>query len=533
MAFLQSGSTCVGHEPCPVCQENGFDKKGNNLARYDDGHGFCFRCDKYFHSNITKNDRTDDLTDTYSDYLAYRNIDRETMKFYDVKTKIAADGKPLEIGFPYPNESYKVRSLSEKSFRSVGEINKAGLFGRNKFPAGSNSTVTITEGELDALSLYQVTRTPTVSVRSSSSAVLDCTLDRSWLNSFERIVIAFDGDGPGRDAVAGVAKLFDFNKVVVVKFPGGNRKDANDFLQAGERSELMTLWKNAKRYLPDTVVSDFDTFKKILLETPQKGIPYPWPTLNFMTYGIRPGESVLITAQEGIGKTEICHAIEYQLLTNTDWPVAAIYIEEPKKRHLQALAGLKLRTPVHLPDCAVEDERILTAVQEVVGQDDRLHLYSHFGSDDPDSILDTIRFCVVARGCRAVILDHITMVVSGLGGSEATQALDYLSTRLEMMVKELNFALIFVSHVNDDGLTRGSRNISKIADIRVDLYRDVTSPDPVVRSTTKLMVSKNRFCGRTGPAGELLFDPVTYTLSEFGIAANDNTPESLYDTKVA
>jgi len=40
-----------------------------------------------------------------------------------------------------------------------------------------------------------------------------------------------------------------------------------------------------------------------------------------------------------------------------------------------------------------------------------------------------------------------------------------------MMVKELDFALIVVSHVNDDGLTRGSRNISKIADIRLDLYR--------------------------------------------------------------
>ena len=84
-----------------------------------------------------------------------------------------------------------------------------------------------------------------------------------------------------------------------------------------------------------------------------------------------------------------------------------------------------------------------------------------------------------------------------------------------MMVKELDFALIVVSHVNDEGLTRGSRNISKIADIRIDLKRDVTSSDPVVRRTTHLTISKNRFCGRTGPAGELLFDPQTYTLEEY------------------
>ncbi len=93
-----------------------------------------------------------------------------------------------------------------------------------------------------------------------------------------------------------------------------------------------------------------------------------------------------------------------------------------------------------------------------------------------------------------------------------------------MMVKELDFSLIVVSHVNDEGLTRGSRNISKIADLRIDLTRDIQSADPVVRRTMHLMISKNRFCGRTGPAGTLLFDPETYTLSEdlgYG-PANDN-----------
>lgn len=247
-----------------------------------------------------------------------------------------------------------------------------------------------------------------------------------------------------------------------------------------------------------------------------------------MTYGIRTGESVLITAQEGVGKTEIMHDIEFKLLTETDDAIGAIYLEEPKRRHLQALAGRHLKRPVHLPDCGVSADETFSAVQEVVRDDDRLHLYSHFGSDDPEVILDTIRFLVSARNCRYILLDHITMVVSGLGGKDERTALDFLSTRLEMMVKELDFALILVSHVNDDGLTRGSRNISKIADIRIDLKRDITSSDPVIRRSTHLTVSKNRFCGRTGPAGVLLFDPMTYTLSEdigYGdpSAANDNS----------
>jgi len=324
-----------------------------------------------------------------------------------------------------------------------------------------------------------------------------------------------------------VTKLFDYSKLYEIKFPGGNRKDANDFVQRGELDQLKALFDNAKKFLPSNIESELRVFKNILFEAPKLGTSYGIPTLDFMTYGIRTGESVLLTAQEGVGKTEVMHKIMYSILKELpDAAVAGIFLEEPKKRLLQALAGIHLNRPVHLPDCGVTDAEIYKAVEAVVKQDDRLHVYSHFGSDDPEHILDTIRFLVSARGCRYVFLDHITMVVSGLGGDNERRALDYLSTRLEMLVKELDFALIVVSHVNDDGLTRGSRNISKIADIRIDLTRDIKSSDPIIRRTTNLMIAKNRFCGRTGPAGQLLFDPATYTLNEdqgYGIsAANDN-----------
>jgi twinkle protein len=117
------------------------------------------------------------------------------------------------------------------------------------------------------------------------------------------------------------------------------------------------------------------------------------------------------------------------------------------------------------------------------------------------------------------------MAVSGLAGEDERRALDHLSTRLEKMVKELDFSLIIVSHVNDFGQTRGSRYISKIADIRIDATRDIVNPDSGIRNTTKLFVSKNRFCGRTGPAGTLIFDPTTYTYSEDLFASNDNQPQ--------
>lgn len=490
-----------GHTYCPKCGSS------DALTKYADGHSHCYSCEDH------KSGKKFDLSNFTYEYLPWRGITKSTMERYGVKTKVDTEGKPVSMGFRYPNGSYKIRLLDKKEFFSEGEITKAGLFGRDKFEAGLSKNITITEGELDALSLNQVCHCPVVSVQSSGSAHRDCSHDREWLNSFERIYLAFDNDSAGREALGRVARLFDYNKIYVLKFT--KRKDANEYLLAGEDSDLRNIWWNAKKYSPVPIISTFSEFETVLEHAPKWGVPYPFPTLTAMTYGIKTSESVLITAQEGVGKTELMHAIEYQLLKETDDAIGAIFIEEPNARHLRALAGIELHKPVHLPDSGITQDQILEALRNVVKVDDRLLVYAHYGSDDPEVLLDLIRFLVSARGCRYILLDHLSMVVSGLSSeADERRALDYLTTRLEMMVVELDFGLIMVSHVNDEGKTRGSRNASKVANIRIDIARDLLHPDPDQCNTTHITVSKNRFGMKTGPAGKLLFNPETYTYTE-------------------
>ena len=501
------------HIQCPSCPSS------DAYCTYEDGHGYCFSCQTYFPPPHKETLLTDEAF-TY-EYLPWRGVSKETMAFFDCKTKIDSSGRPVEIGYKYPNGSYKIRTLAEKNFRTInngsGET-VVGLFGQDKFEAGTYKYLTITEGELDALSLYQVLKAPVVSVRSSSSAARDVSLVRSWANAFERVYLCFDNDTPGREATQQVAKLFDFNKVYEVKLQ--RRKDANEYLQAGEAEELRNIWWTSKRYLPANIISSFEEFKRILTETPKEGVTYPFPTLSKMTYGLRTSESVLITAQEGVGKTELMHTLEHHLLEKTNDNVGAIFMEEPNRRHLQSLAGIQLHSPVHLPDSGRSDAELLSALQKVIGKDERLFIYSHFGSDDPDVLLDTIRFLVSACGCKYILLDHITMAVTGLAGErDERRALDYISTRLEMMVVELDFCLIVVSHVNDDGLTRGSRNIAKVANTRIDLKRNLMSNDPVEQNTTDLFLTKNRFGMKTGHAGRIYFDQ---DLSHYRELGNDN-----------
>jgi len=41
---MQSESYVIRKEPCPKCRELGNDRSGDNLAVYNDGHEYCFRC---------------------------------------------------------------------------------------------------------------------------------------------------------------------------------------------------------------------------------------------------------------------------------------------------------------------------------------------------------------------------------------------------------------------------------------------------------------------------------------------------------
>lgn len=530
------------HQPCPKCRSS------DAATLFLDGRSRCFSCNEWdlyqLNDLIEMGLPADGLAQevrelpiisssnsfTYQ-YVSTRGITTATMEKYGALTKVAEDGTPIAIGFPYTQDgsAQKIRMLHTKQFYSVGEMRNATLFGKHLFPSGSARSITITEGEFDTLAAYQMLASgyPVVSVRSSSSAKQDCQREYEYLNSFERIYLALDADENGQKASQEIARLFDFNKIYHVKLDE-TFKDANGYLTAGKAEVFKRTWWNSKRFVPEGVLSQLSEFDDIIDHSENKvGVPFPFPTLQDKTYGIRTGETILFTAMEGIGKTEIIRAIEHHLLKTTDACIGIIHLEEGKERALKGLAGYELKAPVHLPDSNVSNTDIKHAIHTLVKHDERLHIYSHFGSSDPSVILDTIRFLVTSCNCKYIFLDHITMVVSGLGDDDERKALDYISTRLAMMVEELDFALIFVSHVNDEGRTRGSRNISKVAGTWIELSRDQQALSEEERNTTYLTIKKNRFGAHTGPAGKLFFDFSTFMITEKSLFL---PPEVLHDS---
>jgi twinkle protein len=505
------------HQPCNDCGSS------DALAVYDDGHTFCFSCNKHTNGHSVTDTSTDDFDYTYQ-YVPMRGLTAATMEKFDILTKVDPNGTPVAQGYKYPNGAMKIRNLLKKEFHSKGEMSNATLFGADKFNAGSAKAVTICEGELDAASVYQLlgSKYPSVSVRSASSARRDCAGEFEYLNSFESIYLCFDNDEPGQRAAAEVAGLFNFNKVYHVQLT--KHKDANDYLQAGDVEEFKRIWWNAKKFLPEGIISSNSEVLEIFKEEKSTAVAtYPWATLQELTKGIRYGEVVLLTAMEGVGKTEIFRGLEYHLLQTTEENIGVIHLEEGKRRFFDGVVGYELKTAAHHDPYLTPEEKI-AAYEKAVRRDNRLHFYTHFSSDDPDAILDSIRFMAGACECKFIFLDHITMLVSGTAEGDERRILDYISTKLAGMVEELNFCLFMISHVNDDGKTRGSRNISKIADLHVQLVRNLEATDPIERNTTWLMVKKNRFAAQTGPGGALYFDKDTYMITERTQPQHDMPP---------
>lgn len=490
-------------QPCPC------GKSSDAYSEDSNGNGFCFSgsCGgKFFRNN---QEEAEDKSKYSTAYFPHRGLYERILEQYGTQTKFY-DGTPVETAFFYPNGAIKIRNLTKKSFRTSGDMKNASLFGKNVFDKGSKKYITITEGEYDAMSVHQMApETAAVSVRSSSSAKADCIKEHDYINSFDRIIINFDNDEPGQEAAKKVASLFDFRKVYNLVLE--KHKDANSYLELDLQKEYYDAWKGVKRYTPDNLLSTMSEFKKALNEhREEKLVDYPFEQLQNKLYGIHVSEVVVVKGQEGLGKTELLRAIENQVFKTTNHNIGIIHLEESNSTTLRAMTGYFTETAVMSPEMPASDEEVLKILEKIVGEnEDRFVLHSSFDVEDEDSFIDNIRFMVTAHNCRLVFFDHISWLATGSEekGDDERKKLDRISQRLKLLAKELRFALIMISHVNDDGKTRGSRNITKVANTVIHLERNKTTEDEQERTKLHMMVEKARLPGaKEGPAGYAIYD---------------------------
>ena len=515
-------STFVKHIACESCGSS----DGNSL--YSDGHTYCHVCNLYTPAGYTEekeirkpmNKDLQFYENSHSGGIIDRNISAPVCLKYGVKL----DAVGQYHYYPYYDDTgaltaVKTRDVGLKAFKIAGDFNKATLFGQNIFPKGGRY-LTICEGELDALSAFQMmgAKYPVVSVRNgASAAVRDCKAQFEYIDSFENIVIAFDADEPGQKAANQIAELFGA-KIKIMKMRT-SLKDASDYLKINAGKEFVDDWWKSETYVPDGIVQGNTLWDLVSTPMEKAEINYPYEGLNKLTYGIRKGELVMVTAGSGLGKSQFLREIVWHILQNTNDNIGMMFLEEGVRKTARSLMSLAVNKPIHLPEVEVTDEELKDAFDRTLGTN-RLFLFDHFGSSSLDNIVNRVRYMAKGLGCGYVVLDHISIIVSGGDVGDERKALDSIMTRLRMLVQETGISLICVSHLkrpenrgHEEGAAtslaqlRGSGSIAQLSDIVIGLERNGQAQDMVERNTTHVRVLKNRFSGYTGSSCDLLYNP--------------------------
>lgn len=488
------------HQPCPACDSS------DGATHFDEGNYHCFACggDGWLEGVERKERKKLDFkpaTDLEIKPLIARKISLDTCKKYrygyhgdqQVAQYFDETGQLLGQKFRDADKNMTVR----------GKIGST-LFGSQLFRPNSKLRVTITEGEIDALSVYEACGDyPVVSVPTGAAAARNVLVKNlEWLSQFKEVVLAFDDDEPGREAALECAPLFKPGTVFIAAMPDGC-KDPNDCLQAGKRGELQkALWRAAP-YRPPGIVAASDLRAEVMAGKLPSFAYYPWKDVNEGLCGLRSSEIVMWVAGSGAGKSSVTREVTYSLLMQ-DKKVGVLAFEESAVETIQYLMGLHLERHYHMEMEQISDEQKELAFESVTKN---LYTDRHDGSLDTDQLEYKIKHLVQAEGCEVVILDHVSIVVSAREQNDERKDLDNLMSMLRRVCQQTGVNVQCVAHIkrqqgtpaNEGGriyLTdmRGSAALEQMSNQVVALERNQQGDDARAQVTT-VRILKNRHAG--------------------------------------
>ena len=527
--------------PCSEC--------GSSDANhhYPDGHTYCYSCKTHkpakevttmatVQSNTNQNSLKLLNSSRLAEYndIPERKITKETARKFNTLTKKKGSMTTHHVYQYYDSKGNhicnKVRDTANKKFWSEGNMNGAGLFGQNIFTQKAKF-ITITEGEVDAMSAYQLmgSQWPVVSLKNgAASAVSNCKQSFEYLNQFGNIVLCFDNDKAGRKAANEVAEIFEPNKCKIMQL---DLKDANECLKVGMRSEdFINAWWAAKPFTPAGIINLHDLGDSLYDEDYCETCLYPWSDLNEKTYGMRTGELVTFTSGAGMGKSSIMRELMHHLMMNTKDNIGVLAMEESVRNTAFNIMSVEANARLYIKEVREQfsPEQLREWQEKTIGTK-RFFAFDHFGSISNDEILARVRYMAKALETKWVILDHLSILVSGQeDNGDERKSIDILMTKLRSLVEETGIGLLLVSHLrrpagdrgHEDGREvslshlRGSASIAHLSDAVIALERNQQADDEQAANTTTIRILKNRYTGDTGIACYLHYDKETGRMTQ-------------------
>ena len=330
-----------------------------------------------------------------------RKLSSETIKSFNVGQK------GNEIVFPYLRNGevifvkyLKLERVNGKKQMRVEANCEPCLFGWHVIPDNTRS-VTICEGEIDAMSLYDY-GLPALSVPFGAGGGkkhewIEYEYDR--LAIFDEIFLCMDNDQEGQIATKELIERLGRHRCRVVKLP---LKDANECLQAGIAVEtIKNCFSNAKTLDPDELKSASYFVEQVIEEFYPKsgafiGYNAPWEKTTGKIL-FRPDELSIWTGINGHGKSQFLGQIILGMM-QLGARVCIASLELKPKRLLMRLT----RQAAGLAEPSTEYIQIVHQWYQ-----DKLWLFDLVGSAKSKRLLEVFLYARQRYGIDVFIIDSL------------------------------------------------------------------------------------------------------------------------------
>ena len=347
------------------------------------------------------------------------------------------------IIFPYRNGDnllsvkYLHLKLRDGKKQTLVEANcQPALFGW-KTVKSSDRTITITEGEIDAMSLYQYGH-PALSVPfGGGKGDKQQWIEYEWenLEQFETIYVCMDNDEEGEIATGELINRLGRHRCKIVKLP---HKDANECLKQGVTKEEIDICfveaksldpvelKRASRFKDQTVERFYPPDGKVL------GVEPPFAKLkNKLRF--RPGEISVWTGINGHGKSQ---AIGQFLMhfAHQGQKLCIASLEMKPEATLERI--VRQLTNDRLPN----HERLDAAFDWLHG---KFWIFDVVGVVDSDKVLEVFKYAYHKYGIDQFVID--SFMRCGIDEEDKKAQLDFMN-KLVAFVNQYGVHIHLVAH---------------------------------------------------------------------------------------
>lgn len=545
---------------CPFCK----DEKGHFYINQDSGLWLCFKCDSRGNYNDFRELFKDSPVKLKYDVLAsngveklYRELDANLPNLYagklfglypdDLKYltetrklhketlenfKIGSTGQKISIpifknkklvGIRYrrsPKETTGAKYTQEAYCRSE-------LFNGDVIEDLKPKEIFITEGEIDAMTLWQQGYRNVVSTTLGAGFFPDDWIDR--MKMIEFFYICYDNDEAGQQGAKKLAKKIGEDRSIIITLPlkqGRNKTDISEyFTEDGfTKKDFDKLLLEAKTLVQKDIlhISELvDKLRELLLNGKTFGAMTGFDQMDLLVGGLRKGRLIILSGLTSAGKSSFSNCIGLNFAKRKE-TVLFFSLEMPPidlaKKMLMLEACLTNEMIKNIKNPSAELEVVDITLATFKGKDALpIYIYAGTGEISPEVLKNSIKICVEKHSCRLVIIDHLHYFAHSTNNT--TQETAQIIRKIKRIAVELNIPILLLAHLNRGGRTTQRRGLyiptltdlrdtsaaEQDADVVLFVCRDSESEDKDERSKVVLKVAKNRD-GMAGRSISMGFD---------------------------